>query len=284
MTTTDLTDVSPVPQLTLLGKVIGTGANQQRVHLARLDFEYAGYSVPARPWEAVTARYEGGEVIRIHRDGNREQGVFDRLGEAGFAQARADLQDDDHDGLLWMRPGNLAQSARGWDQFLEEMVPGLREEGWQVTIDPSFHLDFITPDRCQVEVEGMGEDWFQVGLGFQVAGEQFDLLPLLEPVIEQVDRPEDLLGQDRDLYLPVEGSQWLRLPGETIYPIVRTLFELFDCPRSESGRLPLSRIEGLRLAGLGDSPAEVTWQEDAELRALVDTLRREGGIPEVAPP
>ncbi len=281
MATAEIADTEPVPRLTLLGTEDGDG---EGVHLVRLAFDYAGYEVPALPPEPVTARRETGRVVRIHRRREAEDAAVDRLTAAGFVTAPADFQEEGSGPVLRMGAAGSVDSVRSWDRFLEEGLPALQAEGWAIETDPSFRLTVTAPDQWQLDVaEGEG-DWLGVGLGIQVGGERLDLLPLLEPLIRRLDRPEALLEWHENLYLPMAGSQWLRLPGEAVYPVVRTLFELFDRPRDEAGRLPMSRIEGLRLTELEAGAAPLDWADDTGLRALAQALGREGGIPATEPP
>lgn len=276
----EVREAEPIPRLTLLG----TADGGERVHLARLEFDYAGYAIPALPPEAVTAYRESGRVVRVHRQREVEDAAFGRLTAAGFITAASQWQESGGGPLLAIHGGGPAESARLWDRFLETEVPELRATGWEVVFDDSFHLGITVPDRWELDVADGDSGWLGVGLGIQVAEERFDLLPLLEPLIQRLDTPEDLLEVEEDLYLPVEGSQWLRLPGEAVYPVVRTLFELFDRPRDDEGRLTVSRMEGLRLTELEASGAPVDWVDDTGLRALAEALGREGGIPAADPP
>ena len=278
----EVQESAPVPCLTLTGRSLGEG---ERVHFARIDFEYAGHTVAPLPLDERTTRRGGGRVVRIHRDLGAEGEAVNRLLEAGLVVADDRVQDDPSRPLLWMQPGDVQASARGWHHFLEETVGALEEAGWRVMTEPDFRLGFVEPDRWQVEVDESDHDWFDVGLGIQVGGQRLDLLPLLQPLVAELGRPEDLLERGEELYLRLPDSQWLRLPPEAVYPVVQTLFELFDRPLDESGRMQLSATEALRLGELeAGRGKDLEWRGGKRLRKMVRGLREAGGVKPVKPP
>ena len=67
-----------------------------------------------------------------------------------------------------------------WLLFVREQLPLLREEGWQIRIQPDFQYNLAQVDDWYAEVEEDPEQtWFDLELGIEVEGQRISLLPIL---------------------------------------------------------------------------------------------------------
>ncbi len=268
---------APLPRLFLYGEPDPVSGH--RTHFMRLRFGYAEHELTIAPPMPVRNLVVDNKIIRIERDLNAEQVEMEKLFATGF-QAFPDEQLGD---IHFMGPteNGLMASAECWQQFLDETLPELEAEGWQVEIDPGFHLEFLQVDDWEVEIESEN-DWFDLRFDLEIQGRKLPLLPLIAEVLTSFD-PDNL---PETLTLPMGNSQYLQLPAERIRPICQILYELYDSGTlDEDGRMRLGRFDAVRLAELESGCSdELHWHGGKALRQLGKKLKDFKGIKKVAPP
>jgi superfamily II DNA or RNA helicase len=275
---------APVPHLLLHSREeLSENREPRRFHCARLRFGYG----PVRLDEAGTQTLVQGDkrLYHVQRDPQAEQAAMEGLSALGLRLNQA----GDRRYLDWIIPaGTIADSAWRWHEFLEHGLPRLREQGWQVEIDASFHLIFQEPDDWHGELEEQGNDWFALTLGVDLDGERVNLLPLLVGLLAQAGDPAQLrarLQAQSHILMPMGEHRWLKIPSVRLLAIFDTLVELYDHePLDSGGRLMLARSQGAQLGDLLNDP-QLHWAGAEELRRLGERLRRFEGIhPAATPP
>lgn len=280
-------DMLPVPHLTLgshhsvnyqpgSGRMVG-----EHQHRAGLNFLYGRTRVHgnAKPNQRVR-HTEDNRVLSIGRRPEAEQALRQQLKQLGFRPAlRQSLALPNDSAEMFELPNEAA-----WLHFTQTQLPGLRETGWQIDMQPGFAYDLTPVDAWYVEVEQPPEhSWFDLELGIIVDGERISLLPVLLGLIRrnpallsahalaQRDDGETLrvqLEQRRD-----EKNQPLQvlLPFGRLKPILATLSELYLREQPIGENLRLGRADAARLAQLDTQ--EMQWHGGEQLREFAQRLR-----------
>ncbi|MFC1751473.1 DEAD/DEAH box helicase, partial [Pseudomonadota bacterium] len=203
----------------------------------------------------------------------------DRLLELGF---EGFTNGKDLPGLCFVSLGedNAIEGALRWQQFLEDDIPQLESEGWQIEIDDSFQLQFHQiSDEWNVEIEDHNE-WFDLSFDIEINGKKRALLPLITSILQNYDSnqlPEQLIIQSGP-------SEYINLPSESLKPVIDTLYELFDDESlSSDGKLRLSLFDAGRLDQL-EQNTNAQWLGGKALRKLGSKLNSFKGIQEIKPP
>jgi superfamily II DNA or RNA helicase len=180
-------------------------------------------------------------------------------------------------------PGRVA-IAQFWHQFRGEMAARLESLGWTVVIDenvghrvhdadPQHWRSALAPDTTS---DG---GWFSLSVGFDVAGNRYDLLPILAELLEgdfleeTLDRPDS-----GHIYVPLPDGDALRLPIGRVRKILHHLAALID-PRFPD-RARLHALDAASLAGLD----ELGVDPPPDLLELAAKVANFSGIEPVAPP
>lgn len=268
---------APVPRLFLFGEI--NPASGQRTHLMRLRFAYAGHELTVAPPTPVRNLVSDNQVICIQRDLPAEQLAIGKLFAADFHM----LPDNQRGDMLFISPAEagLIESAARWQHFLEQVLPELEAEGWEVEFDPGFQLQFVQADEWEVEIES-DNDWFDLRFDLDIQGRKLPLLPLIAEVLNSFD-PDNL---PETLTLPLGDSRYLQLPAERIRPICQILYELYDASVLDNeGNMRMSRFDAARLAELEQgSSDEIHWRGGKAMRELGRKLQDFNGIKKVATP
>ncbi len=275
----------PVPCLRFCSQLVEApwegGVETDRVCLT---FDYAGVRLGGTQPSQVLV---GHRVLKIRRDPDFEEQCADQLVDAGLEWNG--LWDGEGSSDSFVNDGE----PEVWFDFQADTLPRLREQGWCVEFDDSFHYRLAEVEQWYGQIEAReGSTWFHTSLGVQVAGELINLLPPLVALLQQFPRvfQQDRLRQldpDQQLIVPLDDGRMLPVPVGRIRNILDTLFELYqEDVLDESGQLRLSRIQLARLAELDgeDAATRMHWTGARDQRALAERLRGIETIPEVAPP
>jgi hypothetical protein len=252
--------------------------------LVRLSFDYAGTRLGGQQPSQVLV---GDRVLKIRRAQDFEEQCTDQLMEAGLEWSG--LWDKDGGGDSFVIDGD----AEAWFDFQADTLPRLRNQGWRIEFDDSFHYRLAEVERWYGKIEAQGGNtWFHTSLGVQVAGELINLLPPLVALLQQFPKvfgQEQLrkLDPDQQLIVPLEDGRMLPVSVSRIRNILDTLFELYqEDVLDEYGRMRLSRVQLARLDELDgrDASTRMHWTGASDQRALAERLRGVERIPEVVPP
>ncbi|HPE60349.1 MAG TPA: DEAD/DEAH box helicase [Thiolinea sp.] len=279
--TVEITDVDPVPVLELHSD--GQHDNSPTHQGLSLSFDYQGHLLHPGHQQALVTVREDTTRYRIHRQLETEQAARERLQQSyGFS-----AQEQAHPLDLWLDAGNPALAALLWNNFLDNGIPVLEQEGWRISRDDSFQLAFTLVDNWEAELKSSGEQWFELGIGFEVEGQRINLLPILVDMLASMRSPQELttlLQLQEYLLVPLEDGRWLKLESARLLRVLDTLIELYDhAPLNRDGRLLMSRFQGSQLHELLNDPA-LNWKGAGEMRELSRRLHDFEGIQPVTPP
>ncbi len=270
---------------------------EQTQHRAALAFDYQGHltfgRVAQKEWlVSLDARRQ----LRITRQLDAEAALRRQLSDCGFSVAlrRSEALPESAG-----EPFELADDA-AWLGFVREQLPRLREQGWQVRMQPDFQFNLASLGDWQVGLhEAEDGDWFDLELGIEVDGEQVSLLPILLHAIRH--SPWLLTGEalarrgdDEELLVALPrqagqgGGRRVALPLGRLKPLLASLGELYfrDDLGEEaawSERLRLGRADAARLAALEQLPA-LHWLGGERLRDFARRLQALPQQPLATPP
>jgi superfamily II DNA or RNA helicase len=168
-----------------------------------------------------------------------------------------------------------------WHQFRGEWIAKLEESGWRITVDDNVgHRVFeADPADWESSLTPQTGGWFSLSVGFDVAGERHDLLPILAELLEADILEETLDRPDHGfIYAPLPNGDALKLPIGRVRRILQHLESLID-PKFPD-RTKLHALDAAALAGLEGMGLETP----PDLNELAGKLRDFSGIEPVEPP
>jgi superfamily II DNA or RNA helicase len=183
---------------------------------------------------------------------------------------------------IWFPNPDQFKPAHYWPWLRSRGSELLAEAGWTVEFAPEVgHEVFdLEPETIRYELSEAG-GWFQLSVGFEVAGRRFDLLPILAEVLENgsLDGLAGPPAGGQILHYLDDGSA-LRLPVDRMRAILRHFAALLDPRRFADGKL---RLHPLDAAVLG-AAAELPLEAPPRLAALAAGLRDFAGVAAAALP
>ena len=271
----DLSDLQPAAHL----KLMGAGDKKHYVHHLQLSFVYGQYPITAKAGEAFSLIATDNGYVRIKRDSQFEQDCQNLLLDAGFYQI--DLKNA-HDLRFIARNNQNHDDGQIWHDFLDLEMPALESEGWTITRDPSFLLDFQVGEAWEAELNSDDNNWFDMSFSIELDGKKLPLLPLLIPVIQNFEL-ERLPNQ---VTLPLGNHQFLTINSDKLKPFLKILYEIFDRNTVlEGNNLRLSRFDIVNIAELESNSYGMFALKGGEaIRALSQKIKNFSGIDQVLPP
>ena len=263
--------------------------HEQTLHRAALAFDYQGVRTFGKPVKDLLHKATPNLLLRISRDAAAEASLRQRLEHSGLQIALRQSEALPADaGEHFELPSDAA-----WLRFIEQQLPQLRAEGWQIEIRPEFHFNLTSIDDWYAEVhEAPSLEWFDLELGIEVDGQRISLLPILLQAIRHT--PWLLNGSavaqrhdDEMLLVKLPHSeQRVALPLTRLKPLLANLGELFLDDANHVGEahrhLRLARADATRLHDLAQGPA-LSWQGGERLRGFAQRLQQLPEQPLVAP-
>ena len=279
----------PVPQLLLHSEEApGASAEDRWFHSVKLSFRYGPIVVEDLAEQEFTTLDLDSTVYTVERCVDAEFDAMDELYSRGLHLLNH-YHPDTHKCMNWLfTSDSVADSALQWHQFVEVDIPTLESQGWQITLDESFHLKFEVFEEWHAELDDESDsEWFSLALGVELDGEHVNLLPALVTLLSKTGKPQALrnyLNTQSHFMVPVGEDRWLKLPCQRLRPIFDALVELYDHePLNEDGKLMLSVHQGVQVVDLLNDPG-LKWQGADKLRHLTQRLRDFQGIEAVATP
>jgi superfamily II DNA or RNA helicase len=263
---TELRDARLTPQLTLHHD----GGDPLETH-GKLGFLYDGIAIDTTLESVIQTQERGTQLLHIHRDLMAEGEAVERLCREGVANSGSQPM------RFTPQWGEMTRQARlaAWFRFIEEGIPQLQAEGWQITQAQGTSLQLSRADGIMAEVDSPQNDWFELRFDIEVNGKKIALLPLISELIGDY-RPGTL---PPTLYLPYEEGHYIEIQSAQIEPIMQNIIELYDTLGAGS-ELRLSRLDAPRLLELGDTPIN----GGVMLQRLARKLSSFSGIKEVTLP
>jgi superfamily II DNA or RNA helicase len=277
----------PAPCLLIHAQVMQFQSEERLTHLASLSFDYDGISYQAKTLQdldkTINIFIKDSNRYKIYRDIPVETQAINFLHQKDLIPFSPYHVCD-----FIMMSESLYDTVTQWDHFLENTVPQLQSEGWQIVIDDSFNLEIETIDDWYAELdESENGDWFEMTLGFELNGKPINMLPLLVDLLAASDSSAELhqsLRAKSHQLLQLSEHQWVKIPTERILRILDTIVELYDTDAlSADGVLSFSKHAGLHYSDLLNDPS-LRWKGADELRELSQKLANFSGIEVVEPP
>ncbi|GLS27152.1 DEAD/DEAH box helicase [Marinibactrum halimedae] len=272
-------ETSPVPILTLLGASLSTF--QEKIHpVATLEYRYDSERISSEEKNPVIHVSSDDEYIEIIRNLQEEKNAASVLSET------LSKNNTEHNFSLYHFSPSLPPSVSAllWHEFIYDILPTLKNQGWEVHIDDSFPLKFSHSSNFNGHVQH-GLDWFSVGLDVVIDGHTVPLLPILHSWLKNQNN-----STSAPLLVEVKENHWLTFSEESLAPITNVLIELYDneSQLSPDGELTLPKSRSLSLLtlqkNLSEDQKETLWKGDKEIKKLAHKLKDFSGIKEVAPP
>ncbi len=284
-------DVAPVPVLRLETletnghdpwREYASCADTVGFDVALAGFRYQDAEVGAGDTREFVALADG-ETVRVIRRPEAEVALLAQLFLHGLERIPV---------TVLRACGALPENAYGleseaaWARFMEESLPALRAEGWQVGFEEEFRHHSLRVDAWEADLVASDSGWFNLDMGIIVEGERLPLAPLLASLFQRDSRwmeTVDVLRIDdnEQIELRTAANKRLRVPAARLKPLALTLIDLFD---GFDGRpLRISRFDAQRLKVLSDASR---WQfrGHEEIVALADRLLAAQGVRQIEPP
>jgi superfamily II DNA or RNA helicase len=279
----------------LLLQALGTADPEQWIFAAaevNYDGQRGGLRASAPDWTSTVTMADG-QTAMIKHDAGAENAAAQQLRDTGLSslqtnsawrfllnlKSREAAQATSPD--RWFPDPGRVPIDEFWFQFRGEMVARLEALGWRVTIDDNVgHRVFDgDPSKWDSTLDAGHGGWFSLSVGFEVAGERHDLLPILAGLLESefleetLDRPNN-----GHLYAALPNGDALRLPVGRVRIILQHLAALLDPKFPERARLHALDAAALAgLEGLGLTPPP-------DLAELAAKLKNFSGIEPVPLP
>lgn len=276
---TELNDLIPIPKISLFGKQTGT---QPYLHFMKVSFNYGEWTVSAFNIEEYSILKTDQGLVRIKRTSEAELKAINRLTDQGFASVPPEETGIQELVLFSPNEKNKMDSAARWGNFIQHILPELEQEGWIISIEDSFRLNFQSAQNWEAEISETQNDWFEMRFNIEVDGQSHPLLPLIMPVLENYD----LENLPDILNLPISDHNYLTLPSDKIKLFLNVLYELFNSSTlAKDGTLKLSRYNAASLSDMEEQNAGLfTLTGGKELRELGQKLKNFTGIKNVPLP
>ena len=259
--------------------------HESHLDYAELGFDYKGHLLPRSDKDVFVAD-AGGKTIHIKRDIMREQTAVELLKQRGLVPLHT---------ITYLHDDHIARTALGlpestqWMRFVEETVPELRAQGWDIHYTPDFRHAYQEIDAWHGDLqEDEGSGWFNLAMGIEVAWQQLALQPLLSELFARDRRwlaqgGLDTIPDAEVVMLIAPGIGRIGVKAERLKPIVSVLIDLFDGPATET--MKISSWDAARLEDLAGLADRERWQFKAH-EAVAQLARRLRGtdMPEVQAP
>jgi len=255
---------------------------KQELDFARIKFRY-GEAMLYPDYKSEYVSLPSGESVRVKRDKNAEAKIVNSLSDYGFEAIPGYIGSS---GGISNPPVYGLESEKSWPSFMQNGVPQMRAEGWEVVIPQGFRHHVLEVEAWEGEFEEEEDGWFSLNMGIVVNGQRMPLAPLLHELFKVDPRWLDASQLEKmkdteavELLLPDGGR--VRVDAERIKPLARTLIELFDGkPGSE---IRLSRYDVARIDALVGMER---WQFKGmeAVQDLANKLKNTSGIKAVNAP
>ena len=276
--------ILPVPSL----KIEPLPENQGSV--ACLTFNYGGTEVNPTDTAPHFSLVKKDQISLHKRNKKAETAAIKILGQYNLTERPAvsvgPMGYSDNRGIYFIPKDETTPWF--WLDFAHEIVPKLREEGFDIQLDQQSGMDVLATDDEAIEATFTqnGEWWFSLDLGITINGERTPLLPILVSFLRNIHSPADLerLTSGKKCYAPLPDGRFVALPTVRVKTILETLIELFGPkPLDDKGQLRVSFDLATALSKIKDF-TQKRWLGEGQLKNLVERLSDFEGISEVELP
>ncbi len=211
---------------------------QEGQHRLRLAFRYGGHLLNGCSLQQNKIVKEGDEYLKIVRDLELEKRVRTELETGGFSADESCVFQPDE---------KSRNSIEIWREFVQNLLPVLKEKGYEIEVDKSFLFRFEKGGEITLNVEEK-KGWFDVGMEVDFREGKLNILALVSSLLEQ---NVDLENLPETIALEVEENHFVTLDAEQFRPILKTLVALYKGERVE--QLHINQYEAHLLPKTGGS-------------------------------
>lgn len=268
-------------ELIWMGNFRGYRHGARILDFARIQFRYGDAVLsPEHQGEFVTLK--NGVTVRVQRNDKLEQRYRKALEGYGLEE----VPSFGLSGNIIERPIFGLENEFAWPDFVQNIIPQMREAGWEIEMPQSFRHQTLAVEAWEAEFSEQQDGWFSLDMGIVVNGQRLPLAPLLHELFKIDPRWLDAIhlakmdDQERvELLLP--GGGRVSVTAERIKPLARTLIELFD--GKMYGELRLSRYDVARIDELASMER---WQFKgmSAITDMANKLKHTEGIQAVKAP
>ncbi len=248
----------------------------KQMPVAHLSFRYGPAEIEPSEKTLVEVFHDG-RVFAVSRRRAKEKEALNRLAAMDFKQAISVYPSLDafhrHD-LTFAEPHD-------WLDFLNLDAAELRTLGFEIHVDDDFPYRLAdSTNAFDAEFESSGIDWFELGLGIEIDGEQRDLTSILAALVSSPGFTPDeikLLAERGDrFYLPLTDGRHLSLAADRFLPLILALhsLNLNGAFVGNAGKIRLSRADVVPLLGLESQ--EFVFKGADNLRRLAGLFHARG--------
>ncbi|SFV50378.1 COG0553: Superfamily II DNA/RNA helicases, SNF2 family [hydrothermal vent metagenome] len=261
-------ELSPTPRLYLQAD----NSHGKLIHMLQLEFLYGEHHIanyPHQPTKIVTV---DNSIVKIIRDQDAERAIEERIESFGFEYVT-----EMSSYFIFAKP-SMQVAIEKWREFIEEKIPMLRAEGWEIEIDDEFNFEFEYMDTISVESSESDDvnPWLELSFSVDIGGKSVALMPIVASLLEEFDTIEELPER---LNLELSEGKFLHMESKDIKPILKTIFELFD--KKEGDSLIIKPYDA-HLIDI-DEDSDIVWKGAKELKEISQKLKDFKGI-ESTPP
>ncbi|WP_409523158.1 SNF2-related protein [Nitrincola sp. MINF-07-Sa-05] len=247
------------PILTLISSV---GDDDIRLPGMLVTFDYGGYRIAFNTDEYSDQQVDQvvtleGKSRLVRRDNEAEEGVLQQL-----AQLDLRIYGYDESGAWIWQPisSSATEFLSRWQSLLDNSLPALQAQDWQVEIDPSYNFE-VSRTAFEINVSDGADHWFEFGLRLPL-GEQ--LLDTREVIAEWLAQ-----GMPDELVLMSEKG-WLRVDAAPLHPVHGLILELYQQNRLQSPVTlpPFQAVQLIEQADLDLREAPLTEELMQQLKSF----------------
>lgn len=274
---TEVSDIKPIPQLKLFALPDRKNSLQHRI---KLSFNYAGYKLTELNNENYISLQTTNGFQRIFRDSAFEKNCISQIMSAGFTSLDTAQIETDLDFVFAEK--NPLIHAQLWQEFMQQHLLDWQTAGWQVEIESSFQLNFVSASNFEAEIDEYQNNWFEMRFNIEINGQFLPLLPLLIPVLQNYE----LEKLPATLTLPLGNYEYVSLPSSKLRPFLAVLYEMFDVfSVKDEGVIKLSRFDAASIAELElHSYGIFSFKGGNSIRELGQKIKQFTGVTDVVLP
>jgi len=271
VTLAPIIDVTPSPVLLLRSPDDDPHVDQwELVLFMKYDSELLPYDPHLR--ETMTRIIDQqGDPIRIRRDHQTEtQYYFEVMQRAPAMQPQFD---ESNEFTVTFKPRAYTPVERfsAYRRLVMDMAE-LESDGWQLIVLPPVHTEPLRTshfDGLVSPADDGSPGWFDISMGMEIAGERYDLMPLVAAYIERGGGEEPLLEATMD-------GRFVEVSASVLRTVADVLLEM-GTPINAESKVRLSRTRALALdsleQALGDHGVDTAWHGTREPFEFAQQLR-----------
>lgn len=279
-------DYTPIPCLHLAEKEFkvteksGWSYKSVRMPFADVSFRYGETVVPWEDSKDIIHALDKEGVKQYKRDFSAETAALNHLVKSHKMYPFGLDESVSHE---FVNHFSLGQDPM---IFTMDVLPKLREAGWQIDIDQEYPYDImeIAMDEwyANLDEEGSGIEWFNLELGVLLpSGEKINLLPILQRYL--LNPPQATATR---FITRLEDGRKISLPVQRIQKAASVLIDVFNRTSVPVDQLKLSRLEAMRLSELESAlnATKLRWHGGQKLLELAHKLSKINSLEEITLP